>query len=513
MNYAEVEASYRELKAQVTAGVLSEDDFKARLDDLMIQDDQGRWWIIGYETGDWYVYEGEQWVQAKPPVPPVAPPSEAPPESHEPLLAAEQPTDEPPIELRLPPVDTAPGPGVLTGLLMTPTPSAEGTMPPLPRAAPAPSADRGSFLASQKVPWAPVVITAVGWGLASLLPIAFSGTIYRGPLSNLLVGLIGGAATMWACRWPGRAWHWPKGVALVAGWGVVWALVGAGLTSLYVRSSYQYSITSNIVAGTAGALAGGLLTAAILRWSGEPLTRRQMAIIGGGWAAAGVLDIRLLLGGLFGGWFALILTNLVFGAIGGWIMMTQLVRARSSAGDAQAVTTSEGEQRTVSTMGASAAAGPRWTPVSLIVAGWGIGFLLAGLIIGNDSELIPVGFALAFILGGAATAFVCRREGVPLRWYHVLLILLISPWLIGLVLRWADPRFRWRQAAILFAAWAVAAVIGFGVGNGVATGGSLSYPESSILGITVLGLIMGGLGGWATVDQLARTRRAAESEG
>lgn len=69
MTFAEVEERYRALKDRFTTGELSEADFKARLQDLMIEDDQGRWWIIGYETGQWYVSEGEQWTPAEPPRP------------------------------------------------------------------------------------------------------------------------------------------------------------------------------------------------------------------------------------------------------------------------------------------------------------------------------------------------------------------------------------------------------------------------------------------------------------
>ena len=65
MKFTETEAQFRQLKAQYDAGDLSETDFKARLQDLMIQDEQGRWWMIGYETGQWYVHDGEKWVLAE----------------------------------------------------------------------------------------------------------------------------------------------------------------------------------------------------------------------------------------------------------------------------------------------------------------------------------------------------------------------------------------------------------------------------------------------------------------
>jgi hypothetical protein len=70
MDYRQVEQEFRQLKTQYDAGRLTEADFKARLQGLMLQDEQGRWWMIGYETGQWYVHDGEKWVQRE--LPPVA---------------------------------------------------------------------------------------------------------------------------------------------------------------------------------------------------------------------------------------------------------------------------------------------------------------------------------------------------------------------------------------------------------------------------------------------------------
>jgi oligopeptide transport system substrate-binding protein len=76
MDYSQAAAEFRKLKAQYDAGVLTEADFKARLEELMVQDEQGRWWMIGYETGQWYVHDGEQWMKAQPPA--AAPPATRP---------------------------------------------------------------------------------------------------------------------------------------------------------------------------------------------------------------------------------------------------------------------------------------------------------------------------------------------------------------------------------------------------------------------------------------------------
>jgi hypothetical protein len=51
MDFSQIAAEFNKLKAQYDAGTLSESDFKARLQDLMTQDEQGRWWMLGVETG------------------------------------------------------------------------------------------------------------------------------------------------------------------------------------------------------------------------------------------------------------------------------------------------------------------------------------------------------------------------------------------------------------------------------------------------------------------------------
>jgi hypothetical protein len=87
MDFSQVEAEFQKLKAQFKAGTITEAEFKARLQDLMIQDEQGCWWMIGYETGQWYYHDGEKWVRGEPPrvavpappTPPVAKPTGAAP--------------------------------------------------------------------------------------------------------------------------------------------------------------------------------------------------------------------------------------------------------------------------------------------------------------------------------------------------------------------------------------------------------------------------------------------------
>ena len=80
MDFPQVEEQFKALKEQFTAGKLDEAAFKAQLNELMVQDGQGRWWMIGYETGQWYMHDGTAWVRADPPARAPAKPSIPPPE-------------------------------------------------------------------------------------------------------------------------------------------------------------------------------------------------------------------------------------------------------------------------------------------------------------------------------------------------------------------------------------------------------------------------------------------------
>lgn len=67
MDFGQVEKRFRQLKAEFDAGKLPETEFKSQLEELMTQDEQGNWWMIGYETGLWHRNDGQEWVQTDPP--------------------------------------------------------------------------------------------------------------------------------------------------------------------------------------------------------------------------------------------------------------------------------------------------------------------------------------------------------------------------------------------------------------------------------------------------------------
>lgn len=82
--FAEVEWRYAALRARHEAGELDEAAFHAEVHRLLIEDGHGGHWMVGEDGGDWFWYDGRQWVRRDPPravpgQPPAAPAPVAPP--------------------------------------------------------------------------------------------------------------------------------------------------------------------------------------------------------------------------------------------------------------------------------------------------------------------------------------------------------------------------------------------------------------------------------------------------
>jgi hypothetical protein len=59
--------AFNTLKTKFQAGDISRQEFIDEMKKLRIKDDQGRFWMIGAQTGKWYFFDGKDWVQADPP--------------------------------------------------------------------------------------------------------------------------------------------------------------------------------------------------------------------------------------------------------------------------------------------------------------------------------------------------------------------------------------------------------------------------------------------------------------
>ncbi len=64
--FAQIEQAVASLRQQLAAGRLTQEQVEAQMENLMIQDDEGVWWTIGFETGEWYRRTGDAWTPATP---------------------------------------------------------------------------------------------------------------------------------------------------------------------------------------------------------------------------------------------------------------------------------------------------------------------------------------------------------------------------------------------------------------------------------------------------------------
>jgi hypothetical protein len=82
LDFREVDRRYAGLKRQLEAGTISDEEFDDQLKQLMVQDDQDRWWAKSRKTGEWHYRDGEAWVRSIPPG--YQPATEGPPASSAP---------------------------------------------------------------------------------------------------------------------------------------------------------------------------------------------------------------------------------------------------------------------------------------------------------------------------------------------------------------------------------------------------------------------------------------------
>ncbi len=67
--FQDVLDAFEGLKSQFQAGQISRQQFVEEMKKLRIKDGQGRFWMIGAQTGKWYYFDGRDWIAAEPPMP------------------------------------------------------------------------------------------------------------------------------------------------------------------------------------------------------------------------------------------------------------------------------------------------------------------------------------------------------------------------------------------------------------------------------------------------------------
>ena len=65
--FENAEQEFFKLKGQLDAGRITPEQFDQALRELIVEDDQGRFWMLGADSGKWYLRDGEVWVEANPP--------------------------------------------------------------------------------------------------------------------------------------------------------------------------------------------------------------------------------------------------------------------------------------------------------------------------------------------------------------------------------------------------------------------------------------------------------------
>jgi len=66
--FAETERQFLELKNLYHSGELEKSKFESELEELVFEDESGTYWMLGTDSGEWYRYDGQEWIQTDPPL-------------------------------------------------------------------------------------------------------------------------------------------------------------------------------------------------------------------------------------------------------------------------------------------------------------------------------------------------------------------------------------------------------------------------------------------------------------
>ena len=67
MTFQSVQEAFDSLKKLFQNGEISRQGFIDEMKKLRLKDDQGRYWMIGAQSGKWYYFDGKDWLQSEPP--------------------------------------------------------------------------------------------------------------------------------------------------------------------------------------------------------------------------------------------------------------------------------------------------------------------------------------------------------------------------------------------------------------------------------------------------------------
>lgn len=67
VTFEQAEQEYFRLRGQLDTRRITPEQFESALKNLLVQDAQGRYWMLGADSGAWYVHDGQQWIRAASP--------------------------------------------------------------------------------------------------------------------------------------------------------------------------------------------------------------------------------------------------------------------------------------------------------------------------------------------------------------------------------------------------------------------------------------------------------------
>lgn len=66
-DFEQADRRFQELRRQRDTNAISDQEFDAQLQELMVRDGEGRWWTKDRNTGGWVYHDGTRWVPGTPP--------------------------------------------------------------------------------------------------------------------------------------------------------------------------------------------------------------------------------------------------------------------------------------------------------------------------------------------------------------------------------------------------------------------------------------------------------------
>ncbi len=65
--FQRTEAAFYQLRFLYLSGQITTKEFESELKKLRVQDEEGKYWTLGAQTGKWYCFDGQKWMRAEPP--------------------------------------------------------------------------------------------------------------------------------------------------------------------------------------------------------------------------------------------------------------------------------------------------------------------------------------------------------------------------------------------------------------------------------------------------------------